>query len=360
MLSLTCYASRLNDVLNSIASMFTVPEKTKAKTSFADVPKKVSFYDSMIVLYGVPLEITTSFGKGTIRGPEAIRISSARQIETLIFEENTDISQLGNVFDLGDLKIPYSGRIVKRPSRKHFNTHGGNETRPKKENIVPSVMSFLNRRIPEITRALYYDARKMPFLLGGEHTLSYYSIKALANEKPMILHFDAHRDMKEEYDNMKMCHTTPFFHLISEGHIEGKDLIQIGIRQSDNQENMTARKSGVTTFDAWGIHDNVEPLLLQLNKLTNSRKIYISFDIDVYDLPYVPCTGTPEPFGLSPFEVIRFLKSIHKTAKLIGMDMVEVSAKAADFREGTLATHTIYRILVQDFAKNNRNTFGKN
>ena len=55
----------------------------------------------------------------------------------------------------------------------------------------------------------------------------------------MILHFDAHRDMKREYDNMKMCHTTPFFHLISEGHIEGKDLIQIGIRQSDNQENMT-------------------------------------------------------------------------------------------------------------------------
>ena len=72
MLSLTTYSSRLNDVLNSIASMFTVPEKTKAKTSFADVPKKVSFYDSMIVLYGVPLEITTSFGKGTIRDRKSV------------------------------------------------------------------------------------------------------------------------------------------------------------------------------------------------------------------------------------------------------------------------------------------------
>lgn len=356
MLSLTSYASRLNDILNSIGSMFTVPEKTKAKTSFADVPKKISFHDSIIALYGVPLDITTSFGKGTKRGPEAIRISSARQIETLIFEENTDISQLGKVFDLGDLKIPYSGRSVRRP-RGHVDTHGGNETLGKKRNSVASVMSFLNRSIPKITRALYYDAKKLPFLIGGEHTLSYFSIKALANEKPMILHFDAHRDMKEEYDNMKMCHTTPFFHLISEGHIEGKDLIQIGIRQSDNQENMTARKSGVTTFDAWAIHDNLEPLLLQINKLTNSRKIYISFDIDVYDLPYVPCTGTPEPFGLSPFDIIRILKSIHKNAKLLGMDMVEVCAKAADFREGTLATHTIYRILVRDFAKNKMSTF---
>jgi agmatinase len=357
MLSLTTYSSRLNDILNSIASMFTIPEKTKAKTSFADVPKKISFHDSMIALYGVPLEITTSFGKGTKRGPEAIRISSARQIETLIFEENTDISQLGKVFDLGDLKMPYSGRFVRRPSAKSFDTYGRNESRAKKRNIVPSAMSFLNRTIPQITRTLYYDARKMPFLLGGEHTLAYYSIKALAKEKPMILHFDAHRDMKEEYDNMKMCHTTPFFHLISEGHIEGKDLIQIGIRQSDNEENMTARKSGVTTLDAWAIHDNLEPLLLRLNNLTKCRKIYISFDIDVYDLPYVPCTGTPEPFGLSPFEVVRILKSIHKTAKLVGMDMVEVSAKAADFREGTLATHTIYRILVRDFAKNNKCTF---
>lgn len=357
MLSLTSYASRLNDILNSIASMFTIPEKTKAKTSFADVPKKISFHDSMIALYGVPLDITTSFGKGTKRGPEAIRISSARQIETLIFEENTDISELGKVYDLGDLKMPYSGRLASRPSAKHIDTHARNETRAKKRNIEPSVMSFLNRSIPQITRTLYYDARKMPFLLGGEHTLSYYSIKALAKEKPMILHFDAHRDLKEEYDNMKMCHTTPFFHLISEGHIEGKDLIQIGIRQSDNQENMTARKSGVTTLDAWAIHDNLEPLLHQLNNLTNSRKIYISFDIDVYDLPYVPCTGTPEPFGLSPFEVVHILKSIHKTAKLVGMDMVEVSAKAADFREGTLATHTIYRILVRDFARNNKCTF---
>ena len=148
MLSLTLYASKLNDVLNTIAPMFTVPEKTKAKTSFADVPKKISFYESMIALYGVPLDITTSFGKGTKRGPEAIRISSGRQIETLIFEENTDISQLGKVFDLGDLKLPYSWRFAKRPSAKHFDTHGRNEIHGKEMNIVPSVMSFLNRSIP--------------------------------------------------------------------------------------------------------------------------------------------------------------------------------------------------------------------
>ncbi len=150
---------------------------------------------------------------------------------------------------------------------------------------------------------------------------------------------------------MRMCHTTPFYHLIKEGHISGEDLIQIGIRQSDFEENMTAEQNGVTTFDAWSIHEDMKPLLLHLNKTTRNRKLYITFDIDVYDLPYVPCTGTPEPFGLDPFQVILILKGIDKSAELIGLDLVEVSARLSDYREGALATHTLYRIFTQLYKK---------
>ena len=62
--------------------LFRTPERTKAGYSFADTPVKISFKESNIVVYGVPLDTTTSFGKGTSRGPEAIRLASARQIET--------------------------------------------------------------------------------------------------------------------------------------------------------------------------------------------------------------------------------------------------------------------------------------
>ena len=78
--------------------------------------------------------------------------------------------------------------------------------------------------------------------------------------------------------------------------------------------------------------------------MTNNRNIYISFDIDVYDICYVPCTGTPEPFGLNPFQIIEILKSINSTSKLIGIDIVEVAVKNNDYREGTLATQTLYKI----------------
>jgi agmatinase len=306
-----------------ILPLFIVPEKTKAGYSFADTPVKISFKESNVVFYGAPVDATTSFGKGTSRGPEAIRLTSARQIETFVLDEKADIYELSRIFDLGDLKMPKTKSIAK-------------------------TLAFLDSAIPKVVGALRAD-NKIPVMMGGEHTLSYYQLKALASERPIVIHFDAHRDMKPEYEGMKMCHTTPFYHLLE--YIPGENLIQIGIRQTDKEENETAEKNGVTTFDAWQVHDNIEAVMQYLQKATAGKKIYISFDIDAYDLPYVPCTGTPEPFGLDPFQVLRMIKAIHPTAKLIGMDMVEVGLRNGDYREGALATQTILRILARKYAR---------
>ncbi|HVX01957.1 MAG TPA: arginase family protein [Nitrososphaera sp.] len=304
--------------------LFVVPEKTKAGYSFADTPVRISFQEARIAVYGVPLDATTSFGKGTARGPEAIRMTSARQIETFVLDENADIYELNSIFDLGDLKMP-----------------------PKGKNTAKTVLAYLDRTIPHVVSTLR-ENNKIPVLLGGEHTLSYYQIKALAAEKPFVIHFDAHRDMKAEYEGMKFCHTTPFYHLLE--YIPGKDLVQIGIRQTDSEENENAIKGGVTTFDAWQVHDSLDKVADFLAKKTDGRNIYISFDIDAYDLPYVPCTGTPEPYGLDPFQVLRLIKAIHPSAKLVGMDMVEVGVKNDDYREGALATQTLLRILARKYA----------
>lgn len=310
--------SRLED----IQSFFVPPESSDVGLSFADFPKKVSLFDSNVLVYGVPLDLTTSFGKGTREGPNSIRLTSAKQIESYLFEESTDLSDRVKIYDLGDMKMP---------------SLDSNAT-------VSSIISSVGSSIFMIADHIK-SSGKIPILLGGEHTVSYYQIKALADTNPLILHFDAHRDMKPEYDGMIMCHTTPFYHLINNGHILGRDLVQIGIRQCDREENQIALNKGVTTFDAWAIHDNIDKLLSYLNKVTSNRVVYISFDIDVYDLSYVPCTGCPEPYGLDPFQVSNIIKSISSSALLIGMDMVEVAARNGDYREGTLAVQTLYRIL---------------
>ncbi len=306
-----------------ILSLFIVPERTKAGYGFADIPVRISFKESIVAIYGIPLDITTSFGKGTARGPEAIRRTSARQIETFILDEKTDIHDIIGIFDLGDLQLP-------------------------KTKNINSMLGYLESTIPNVVGSLRSD-NKIPVMLGGEHTLSYYQLMALAQEDPLVIHFDAHRDMKSSYENMKICHTTPFYHLLN--HIPGENLIQIGIRQTDKEENETANKNGVKTFDAWDVHDDIDSVARYLQKATAGKKIYISFDIDVYDLPYVPCTGTPEPFGLDPFQVLKLIKAIDLSACLVGMDMVEVSLKNDDYREGALATQTLYRILSRKYAK---------
>jgi arginase family enzyme len=217
-----------------------------------------------------------------------------------------------------------------------------------KTKAAKAVLAYLDRTMPKIVGTLR-EKGKIPVMLGGEHTLSYYQLKALAKEKPFVIHFDAHRDMKPEYEGMKFCHTTPFYHLLQ--HIPGSDFVQIGIRQTDRDENNTAIKSGVTTFDAWQVHDDIGRVAEFLSRQTAGRNIYISFDIDAYDLPYVPCTGTPEPYGLDPFQVLKLVKAVSPNARLIGMDMVEVGLKNGDYREGALATQTLFRILARQYAR---------
>lgn len=311
--------------LEILDKLFISPEKTNSQCSFGDFPTKITFQDSNAILYGIPLDVTTSFGKGTSYGPEAIRITSAKQIESFVLDENKEIYEKIKIYDIGDLIL---GNL------KISNRHKQNS------DINFNTIAF---KIDK-TNSTIRKEKKIPIILGGEHTLSYFSIKSIANEKPLIIHFDAHRDMKPIYDGKKMCHTTPFFYLINNGYIEGHNIIQIGIRQTDKEENRIAIKNGVTTFTGWHINKNINQVKKEINKCTKNRNIYISFDIDVYDISYVPCTGTPEPYGLNPFQIIEILKSIHNTAKLIGIDIVEVAVKNNDYREGTLATQTLYRI----------------
>ena len=315
----------MTNILDLLDTFFIPPERTKAGCSFGDIDMQISFNEADIVFFGIPLELTTSFGKGTSRGPEAIRSASGRQIETYVYDEKKDIKEVAKIFDLGDIKLPQN-----------------------KDNEIDSTFSFLNENVPPLIEELA-RTKKKTFVLGGEHTISYFCFKGVSATVPLLIHFDAHRDLKPEYEGLKLCHTTPFYRLIDEGYIQGKDMIQIGIRQADKEENNIAEKNGIVTFDPWEIKNNINNITEYLHKVTNNRNIYISFDIDVYDLPYVPCTGTPEPFGLDPFEILKILKSINDSANLVGMDLVEVSLKNDDYREGALATQTLLRIIPRKY-----------
>ncbi|CAN5835683.1 agmatinase [soil metagenome] len=322
------------DKISYLESLFIPPESTVAGHTFCDIPIPITFEGSKICIIGIPIDITTTFGKTASFGPEAIRIASAEQIETLVFEENVEIYEKALIYDIGDFNFvkPREGRIS--------NIEEINKFWVDFDSKLSSVLKII------------IQSNKIPVILGGEHTITYSIYKELSESHPLLIHFDAHRDMKSIYQGMSMCHTTPFYHLIKEGYLRGNDLVQIGIRQGDRGENKFALDNGVITFDAWDCNISMGKILQWLKSHTYNRDIYISFDIDVYDISYLPCTGTPEPFGLNPFQILELINSISNTARLVGLDFVETGLKNNDYREGALATQTLLRILSRSYMAN--------
>lgn len=319
------------DDFTCFENFFIEPEHTNSKCNFGDIPLPISFEESNVCIFGIPVDITTTFGKTASFGPQAIRMTSANQIETYVYDKKIDFYENSLVFDLGDLLLP---------PYKNVDTNNINEINlfwKKFDNMISKILSFLLKN------------NKKPIILGGEHTITYYLFKEFSKFNPLFLHFDAHRDLKPIYNNMEICHTTPFYHLINEGYLKGKDLAQIGIRQTDKQENIYAIEKEINTFDAWTCNKSFKTLLEWIKQNTKNRNIYISFDIDVFDIPYVPCTGTPEPYGLNPFQINDIINSIDESSNLIGMDLVETGLKNEDYREGSLATQTLLRILSHKF-----------
>ena len=74
--------------------------------------------------------------------------------------------------------------------------------------------------------------------------------------------------------------------------------------------------------------------------LDGADSIYLSVDIDVVDPGMAPGTGTPEPGGLLPRELLRAVRRIVSAVELAGMDVVEVSPPY-DWAESTASRRAV-------------------
>jgi len=173
--------------------------------------------------------------------------------------------------------------------------------------------------------------KKTPFLIsmGGDHSVSYPLIKAHAQKHgPLaLIQIDAHSDTWQEQEK-RIDHGTMFYHAISEGLIDTKHSIQVGIR------TLNENNHGCTIVDANRVHiDGIPATIAEIESVVGATPAYLTFDIDGLDPAFAPGTGTPVCGGLSTWQaqsIIRGLVNID----IIGMDLVEV-APAYDHAEIT-------------------------
>jgi len=318
------------------------PEKTPARVPFGNPPDAPSFARSKVVVYGVPFDDTATFGKGSERGPEALRHSSARQIETFVVDEKIDLYQKVPIFDMGDFRVESKLTPAERATLQDENAPARDRDRAIRK-LEGALKQF--DALVDLTRFLRSEG-KIPLMIGGEHTMTYWTLGGVAGEKPVVIHFDAHRDAKAEYRGMRLSHTTPMYHHLKE-HGGGPDFIQIGIRQTDAEEQEFMERSGVVTFYPADVRRSLAKVKSFISRKTRGRAVYVTFDIDALDIAYTPCTGTPEPFGLTPEEAVEIFRAVHPSARLVGADMMEVAIKNGDHREGTTAVQLLLRLLAR-------------
>lgn len=147
--------------------------------------------------------------------------------------------------------------------------------------------------------------------LGGEHLVSLPVIEALKPQNVLI--FDAHPDLYDSYKGKEYSYAT-VTRRVSE--LVDKVLIT-GVRDLTITEADEMRKI-----------DNVELVSLdEVEAKLDDNSWYISIDLDVLDPVYCPKVSTPIPLGISLKNLVKVLNSICFNHKIVGLDVVELTAK---------------------------------
>ena len=163
--------------------------------------------------------------------------------------------------------------------------------------------------------------------LGGDHGITLPLLRALAkrHDRPAVIHFDAHVDTWPENFGQAYAHGSVFYHAISDGLVEPRRMIQVGLRSPVEREvhDWTLAR-GVTMITAQDVHEQAPAAIAErVRQVVGEAPVYLSFDIDVLDPAFAPGTGTPEIGGLASWQAQAIMRRL-RGLKFIGMDLVEV------------------------------------
>lgn len=172
----------------------------------------------------------------------------------------------------------------------------------------------------------------IPFIIGGDHSLEYPDVAAMADVygkgKVGVVHFDSHYDAGRGRAHL-IDHGQPVWRVINEGHVLGKNYIQVGLRaKSPDIETFNwMREQGfryhtMPEVEKKGWAAVMEQAIKEAREGT--EKLFISFDVDVIDPAFMTGTGTPVPGGLTMREAIPIIRRLCAETDVVGFDLIEV------------------------------------
>jgi len=273
--------------------------------NFAALPAQYSEFEaSKVVVLPIPYDSTTDWRSGSRDGPMAI-IDASQYLE--LYDQELDReSYLVGIHTLPELK----------PSMK-----GPEDTVER----VYKVASDLVRK------------EKFVVMLGGEHSLTLGMVRAFKErfDRLSVLQLDAHADLRDEYEDSRYSHAC-----VMRRVLECCPIVQVGIRSLSLEEQRFVALNQMQPFFAEGLALDEKAIISAL-----SEEVYITIDLDVFDPSIMSAVGTPEPGGLSWYEVLRLLRHVAQEKHIVGFDLVELCPREGPSSCAFLAAKLAYKLI---------------
>jgi len=284
-------------------------------------PEFTDFATARVVVLPVPYDATTTARAGAREGPQAIIDASADM----------------ELYDLVLEREPYRAGIHTLPE---VAPHSGS----------PDAMIA---RLEEIAGELI-DAGKFVVTLGGEHTVAAAPVRAYAARVPdlSVLAFDAHADMRDEYNDSRFNHACTLRRSLEAvqrgrraavGGNREPTLVHVGLRSATREEHEFFRASGLPFFPAHQYRRMSDGPQRVADRLTDD--VYITIDIDCFDPAQVAGVGTPEPGGLFWEDVVATIEEVARTRRIVGFDLTELAPDYGVRANAQLAAKLVYRTI---------------
>jgi agmatinase len=282
--------------------------------NFLGLDEPDSWDDSGVVILPVPYEATVSYQGGTRRGPGAI-MEASRYIE--LFDQELDCEPS----DVGVVTLP----------ALHLTGAGP-------EQAVGELRQAYEKVLAEAGDRLLVT-------LGGEHSLTSAPVLAHAarlagrGERLSVLQFDAHSDLRLEYEGSPFSHAAVMSRCMDE-----VDIVSVGIRALTREERQLIReRDSITTIFAEEMWRDLLWIDRALQALGD--QVYITFDVDYFDPSLVPATGTPEPGGPPWYPTLQLLRRVFTERNVVGVDVVELAPMPGNPAPDFVVAKLLYKMI---------------
>ncbi len=263
--------------------------------------------DAKFIVVPVPYERTTSYGKGTKNGPDAI-LRASSQLELWDEETGKEVWKRG-IVTLASVNCSRSEKLFFQGLEKE-------------------------------TTGILSSFKGIPIFLGGEHSVTQGLLPPFQRKYGdlSILHFDAHADLRSEYRGSAYSHACALYPAS-----RTSKTVQVGIRSVGSDEKQHIGAGKVKTYL---MHENLDFDRLERAILKDlSGTVYMSIDVDGFDPSVMPGTGTPQPGGFLWYDALKLFKAVCKKKKVVGLDVVEAApVKGSNITEFN-AAKLIYRLM---------------